>query len=206
MTARGSLSLSISVSLSVSVCLSLSLHPSIHPSLSFIALGRSSRLHPVPAQSWCCVKLSCRLHYWWCSSVNSFKLQLCNDIHPRNRTLVYRRLTAMSWKRTPADHRSASFTSLLACRCVGIHKGMSLLLHECREFFVCLTLMFFEWDGWQMAVQLLSKRNNLYSKLQACKISWLVPIPQQQHLINWKWRQHTPSEGVGWNITNHIEI
>ena len=42
----------------------------------------------------------------------------------------------------------------------------------------------------------------------AFKISRQVNIPQQQLLINLKWCQHMPNEGMEcfWNVTGHIEI
>ena len=39
--------------------------------------------------SLCWVKLSRRLHSWWCPSVNSFKFQLCNHTSPGTQTLWF---------------------------------------------------------------------------------------------------------------------
>ena len=41
-----------------------------------------------------------------------------------------------------------------------------------------------------------SKRRHLYSKWRFSEISKQFYVPQQQHLIYWKWCQHAPSEAV----------
>ena len=59
----------------------------------------------------CWVKLSRRLHSWWCPSVNSFKFQLCNHTSPGTQRLWFPGgCRAGLQKQTPPDRQSASFT------------------------------------------------------------------------------------------------
>ena len=60
----------------------------------FIESRKSSQsVNPYNVWTWwvfpCWVKLSRRLHSWWCPSVNSFKFQPCNHTPPRTQTLWF---------------------------------------------------------------------------------------------------------------------
>ena len=53
----------------------------------------SQSVNPSSVRAWwdfpCWVKLSHRLHSWWCPSVNRFKFQLCNHTSPGTQTLWF---------------------------------------------------------------------------------------------------------------------
>jgi hypothetical protein len=51
----------------------------------------------------CWVKLSRRLHSWWCPSVNSFKFKLCNHTSPGTRKLWFPGSCPPSQYLTPTD-------------------------------------------------------------------------------------------------------
>ena len=57
----------------------------------------------------CWVKLSRRLHSWWCPSVNSFKFQPCDHTPPRTQRLTVSQKVPRRSKLTPPDPQSASF-------------------------------------------------------------------------------------------------
>ena len=58
----------------------------------------------------CWVKLSRRLHSWWCPSVNSFKFQLCNHTSPGTHRLRFPGGCPPSpHEQTTADRQLASF-------------------------------------------------------------------------------------------------
>ena len=57
----------------------------------------------------CYVKLSRRLHSWWCPSVNSFKIQLCNHTSPGPKSFGFLEVARLVIWRPSADRWLASF-------------------------------------------------------------------------------------------------
>ncbi len=71
-------------------------------------------VHPPHVWTWwvfpCWVKLSRRLHSWWCPSVNSFKLQPCDHTPPRTqRLMISHKVLQESFISTSYNPWSASF-------------------------------------------------------------------------------------------------
>ena len=73
----------------------------------------SQSVNPYCVWTWwvspCWVKLSRRLHSWWCPSVNSFKFQLCNNTTPGGILDVSRNSNnscSTSHKTSVSSHRS----------------------------------------------------------------------------------------------------
>ena len=61
------------------------------------------------------VKLSRKLHAWWCLSVNSFKFQLCNQTPPGTETLWFPVIEELPIKRlhfVPEEGREARLRRL----------------------------------------------------------------------------------------------
>ena len=65
----------------------------------------SQSVNPSHVRTWwvfpCWVKLSRRLHSWWCPSVNSFKFQPCDHTPPRTQKLWFLVRCRWSQKRHP---------------------------------------------------------------------------------------------------------
>ena len=73
----------------------------------------SQSVNPYYVWTWwvfpCWVKLSRRLHSWWCPSLNSFKFQLCNHISPGTRKLWFPIRCQRDHQITLVDPQSSSF-------------------------------------------------------------------------------------------------
>ena len=121
----------------------------------------SQSVNPYHVRTWwvfpCWVKLSRRLHSWWCPSVNSFKFQPCDHTPPEPKTLISRKGPGGNANAPPIPSRHRLWLKL-------------------RRYLIVFDPLTFVLDQWKHPWQMLSHQL-VFNKSKNFTSDCQIPMP-----------------------------